>query len=113
LVYSTAAVCVAFFVSSFLKRSISATIVSFLALLMILPIIQMIIIILDQEPWFIVTYSAGLITSVLGAGRASVPGHGNMVQQFTPTLGTGIAVMVAWAAICLAAGMAMAVRKED
>ena len=65
LIYSAAAVSVVFFVSSLLKRSMSATIVGFLVLLMILPIISMIITQLDQEPWFIVTYSAGLITSVL------------------------------------------------
>src|SRR5512136_1261937 len=100
LVYSTAAVSVAFLVSSLLKRSMSATIVSFLALLMILPIIQMLISILDQEPWFIVTYSGGLITSVLGASRVSMPGHGDMVQQFTPSFGEGVAVMVAYAVAC-------------
>jgi ABC-2 type transport system permease protein len=113
LIYSIAAASVVFLVGSLLKRSMSATIVGFLVLLMILPIIQMLITLLDQEPWFIVTYSGGLITSVLGAGSVSMPGHGDMVQQFTPTLGTGIAVMATWAVACLAAGMAIAVRKED
>ena len=114
LLYSTAAVSVAFLISSLLKRSMSATIVSFLVLLMILPIIAMIITQLDQEPWFIVTYSGGLITSVLGASSSIPMGpHGDVVQQFTPTLGTGIAVMAAYAVVCLVAGMAIAVRKED
>ncbi|MBN2098078.1 MAG: ABC transporter permease [Dehalococcoidia bacterium] len=118
LIYSVAAVSVAFLISSLLKRSMSATIVSFLALLMILPIVQMLISVLDQEPWFIVTYSSGLITSVLGAS-SSLPMNpgggtsGNEIQQFTPTLKTGIAVMVTWAIACLAAGMAIAVKKED
>lgn len=114
LIYSAAAVSVVFFISSLLKRSMSATIVGFLVLLMILPIISMIVTQLDQEPWFIVTYSAGLITSVLGVSSSIPMGpHGDVVQQFTPTFGTGIAVMVAYAGVCLAAGMAIAVRKED
>lgn len=112
LIYSAAAVSIVFFVSSVLKRSMSATIVGLLVLLMILPIISMIITQLDQEPWFIVTYSAGLITSVLGVSN-SLPMHGDVVQQFTPTFGKGMAVMAAYAVVGLAAGMAIAVRKED
>jgi ABC-2 type transport system permease protein len=114
LIYSAAAVSVVFFVSSLLKRSMSATIVGFLVLLMILPIIQMIVTLLNYEPWFIVTYSGGLITNVLGVTSmfAGDP-HADAIRQFTPTFGTGIAVMVTYAIICLAAAIAVAVRKED
>ncbi len=114
LVFSTAAVGVAFFISSVLKRSISATIFVFLILMMIMPIATMIMTLLESEPWFVVTYSANLITSVLGASSSLPMGpHGDVVQQFTPTFGRGIAVMVTYAVVCLAAGMAVAVRKED
>jgi ABC-2 type transport system permease protein len=115
LIYSAAAVSAAFLVSGLLKRSMSATIVSFLVLMMLLPITQMILSAVNQEPWFIVTYSGDLITSVLGASAAPPmgPHGGNEMQQFTPTLGTGIAVMATWALACLASGMALAVRKED
>ena len=112
---SAAAVSLAFLVSGLLKRSMSATIVSFLVLMMILPIIQMILSAVNQEPWFVVTYSGDLITSVLGASAtpAMGPHDGNEMQQFTPTIGTGIAVMLTWAVVCLSSGMALAVRKED
>jgi len=114
LLFSTAAVGVAFLVSSFFKRSISATILVFLVLMMIMPIGVMIMTLLESEPWFIVTYSANLITTVLGTtSRLPMGPHGDVVQQFTPTLGTGVAVMVTYAVVCLAAGMAIAVRKED
>jgi ABC-2 type transport system permease protein len=113
LIYSTAAVSVVFFVSSLLKRSMPATIVGFLVLLMILPIISMLVTLLNHEPWFIVTYSGGLITDVLGVAGAFGREHGDVMRQFTPTFGTGIAVMVTYAIVCLAAGMAVAVRKED
>jgi ABC-type transport system involved in multi-copper enzyme maturation permease subunit len=113
LVFSTTAVGVAFLVSSLFKRSISATILVFLILMMIMPVGVMIMTMLDSEPWFIPTYSANLITTVLGASSRLPMPHGNLVKQFTPTLGTGIAVMVTYAVVCLGAGMAIAVRKED
>ena len=114
LIFSTAAVSVAFLVSSVLKRSISATIFVFLILMMIMPLTTMIMTQLDWEPWFIVTYSANLITSVLGvSSRLAMGPHGDVVQQFTPTFGRGVAVMATYAIVGLAAGMATAVRKED
>ena len=113
LVFSTAAVSVAFFVSSVLKRSLSATIVVFLILMMILPIASMIMTRLEAEPWFIVTYSANLVTTVLGVSSSVHMGPRHMAQQFTPTLGTGIAVMVTYAIVGLAAGMRTALRRED
>ena len=114
LIYSIAAVSIVFFVSSVLKRSMSATIVGLLALFMILPIIALIITLLNREPWYIVTYSANLITSVLGGSIAFGGGQNrDVIRQFIPTFGKGIAVMVAYAVVALAAGMRIAVRKED
>jgi ABC-2 type transport system permease protein len=114
LIFSTAAVGVAFLVSSALKRSISATILVFLVLMMIMPIVVMIMTLLESEPWFIVTYSANLITTVLGTtSRLPMGPHGDVVQQFTPTFGRGMAVMATYAVACVGAGMAIAVRKED
>jgi ABC-type transport system involved in multi-copper enzyme maturation permease subunit len=115
LIFSTAAVSVAFFISSVLNRSISATIFVFLILMMIMPLGVMIMTLLDWEPWFIVTYSANLITTVLGvSSRLPMGPHGgDVVQQFTPTFGRGVAVMAIYAVVGLAAGMGIAVRKED
>jgi ABC-type transport system involved in multi-copper enzyme maturation permease subunit len=114
LIFSTAAVGVAFFISSVLKRSISATILVFLILMMIMPLGVMIMTLLESEPWFIVTYSANLVTTVLGTSSSLPMGpHGDVVQQFTPAFGRGVVVMVTYAVACLAAGMAVAVRKED
>jgi ABC-2 type transport system permease protein len=106
LIFSTAAVSVAFFISSVLNRSISATIFVFLILMMIMPLATMIMTLLDWEPW---------ITTVLGvSSRLPMGPHGgDVVQQFTPTFGRGVAVMAGYAVIGLAAGMGIAVRKED
>jgi len=116
LVYSASAVSVVFLFSAILKRSISSTIVGFLFLLMILPIVATVLMSVNQEPWFIVTYSANLIRDVLGVSSSLPfgPGeHGFTLTAFKPHFGVGIAVMAAYAIVGFVSGMAMAVRKEE
>jgi ABC-2 type transport system permease protein len=115
LIYSAAAVSVVYFFSALLKRSISSTIVGFLFLMMILQVVAMVLTRVDQEPWFIVTYSAGLITSVLGVSSSLGfgPHEHFALTTFTPNFGVGIAVMVAYAIVGLLIGMALAIRRED
>jgi ABC-2 type transport system permease protein len=116
LVFSAAAVSVVYFFSSLLKRSMSSTIVGFLFLMMILRVVQMILTRVDQEPWFIVTYSANLITDVLGVSSSLTFGPGEhefALTSFSPDFGVGMAVMVAYAIIGFVAGMILAIRKED
>lgn len=116
LVFSAAAVSVVYFFSSLLKRSISATIVGFLFLMMILRVVQMILMQVDQEPWFIVTYSANLITDVLGVSSSLQFGPGEhefALTAFSPDFGVGIAVMLGYAIIGFIAGMILAIRKEE
>ncbi len=115
LIYSASAVSLVFLFSSLLKRSMPATIVGFLALMMILPIISMILTQVNQEPWFIVTYSAGLITDVLGVS-SSFGGRGGeqlATTEYTPAFGVGIAVIVAYAIIAFVIGMVLANRKSE
>jgi ABC-2 type transport system permease protein len=116
LVYSFSAVSVVFLFSAILKRSISSTIVGFLFLLMILPIVATVLMRVNQEPWFIVTYSANLIRDVLGVSSSLPfgPGeHGFNLTAFMPHFGVGIAVMVAYAIVGFVSGIAIAVRKEE
>ncbi|MCX6000463.1 MAG: hypothetical protein NTU41_13015 [Chloroflexi bacterium] len=104
---------VVFFCSAILRRSITSTILGFVSLLMVLPIFSMIIRVLDREPWFILTYSADVITNVLGIA-SSLPCHGEgiNISSFTPTYGTAIAVMAGYAMVFLVAGMVLAVRRS-
>ena len=116
LVYSFSAVSVVFLFSAILKRSISSTIVGFLFLLMILPIVATVLMRVNQEPWFIVTYSANLIRDVLGVSSSLPfgPGeHGFNLTAFEPHFGVGIVVMAAYAIVGFVSGMAIAVRKEE
>ena len=116
LIYSASAVGVVFFFSALLKRSISSTIVGFLFLLVALPVLTTILMRVNQEPWFVVTYSAQLIRDVLGVSTSLPFGggdHGFDFTSFQPHLGVGIAVMLAYAIVGLASGTFVALRRED
>src|SRR4030042_4868375 len=116
LIYSASAVSVVYFFSGLLKRSISSTIVGFLFLMMLLPLLSFILTRVHQEPWFIVTYSANLITDVLGVSSSFTFGPGEhefALTSFSPDFGVGVAVMMAYAIIGFGAGMILAVRKEE
>jgi len=117
LIYSAAAVSVVYFFSALLKRSITSTIVGFLFLMMILQVVAMVLMLVNQEPWFIVTYSANLIRDVLGVSSSLPFGPGEeehaWALKFSPDFGVGIAVMVAYAIVGFVTGMAIAVRRED
>ncbi|OGO01437.1 MAG: hypothetical protein A2Y72_04545 [Chloroflexi bacterium RBG_13_53_26] len=116
LIYSASAVGAVFLFSAILKRSMPATIVGFLSLMMILPIISMILTQVNQEPWFIVTYSAGLITDVLGVSSSfggMGPGEHVATTEYAPTFGKGIVVMVAYAIIAFVIGVVLANRKSE
>ncbi len=115
LIYATSAISIVFFFSSILKRSISATILGFVSLMMILPVASRVLTSVDIEPWFIVTYSADLITSVLGVEGSAFgqgPGGGFGSAAFEPTLGVGIVVMLAYAIIGFVISIIIANRKS-
>ncbi|MCJ7521583.1 MAG: ABC transporter permease [Dehalococcoidia bacterium] len=114
LLYSMSAVSVVFFFSSVLKRTISSTILGFVFLMMVLPIIETILQFTDIEPWFIVTYSSGLITEALGGiDFAFGPGgHGINSLDFTPDLNVGIMVMIAYTIIFFVSGMVVANKRS-
>jgi ABC-type transport system involved in multi-copper enzyme maturation permease subunit len=114
LIYAVSAVSVIFLFSSILKRSIASTIVGFLFLVLVLPVLTLILTLLNQEPWFIVTYSANLIPNVIGATSNLGPGGNHPgITVFEPTFGVGVAVMIVYAAVGLTGGLLMAIRKED
>jgi ABC-2 type transport system permease protein len=114
LLYSMSAVSVVFFFSSVLKRTISSTILGFVFLMMVLPIIETIMQFTDVEPWFIVTYSSGLITEAVGGiDFAFGPGGQHMgLLDFTPDLNVGIGVMVVYAIVFFIGGLFVANRRS-
>jgi len=117
LLYSASAVSLIYFFSAAMKRAITSTLIGFFALMMILPIVSLVLILGDVDPWFIITHSADLITDVLGASTTSFgPGAngGPMsgLADFSPDFYEGIGVMVAYAIGFFAAGLGIANRKK-
>jgi ABC-type transport system involved in multi-copper enzyme maturation permease subunit len=111
-IYVTSVVSVVFFFSSIFKRAMASTILGFVILMLILPVISGVLTILEIEPWFIVTYSGELITSVLG-GRNLFTGPGGRIsiETYSPEFGTGIAIMAAYTVVGFLAGIMIANRK--
>ena len=99
LLYSMAAVSVAYFFSSLMKRTITSTLLGFFFLMMIMPIFQTVMIAVDVEPWFMVTYSADLITNVFGGGSPAFGPGSDFANIYEPELNLGIYVMLAYALV--------------
>jgi ABC-type transport system involved in multi-copper enzyme maturation permease subunit len=114
LLYVCGVLSLTFFFSSVLKGVMSSTLLSFFTLLMILPIVSTLLGVAEIEPWFIVTYSAGLITNVFGLrGReVSVAKGTEGGSTYTPDFVTGVEVMVAYALIFFVISIIIAVRKD-
>jgi ABC-2 type transport system permease protein len=112
-IYVTSVVSVVFFFSSILKRSIASTILGFVLLMLIMPVISGVLTMLEIEPWFIVTYSGELITSVLDVGSLFTgPGGRFRLQAFSPDFGPGIAVMAAYTVVGFVGSIMIANRKS-
>ena len=112
MLYTTSAVSVVYFLSSIFKRAIAPTILGFVLLMMVLPVLQQVLGLVDVEPWFIVTYSAGLITEGLGETGFGPGGHdGFNSEGFLPDLYVGIGVMMAYTIIFFASSIFIANRK--
>jgi ABC-type transport system involved in multi-copper enzyme maturation permease subunit len=112
ILYSTSAVSIVFIFSSLFKRSMSATILGFVTLMMILPVLSTVLSATDVEPWFIVTYSAGLISNVVGDGGFGFGPGQNFGSVFEPSLGTGIVVMFSYMIIGFIGSMVIANRRN-
>jgi len=113
LLYATSVLSVIYFFSSVLKRTISSTLLGFFFLMMILPITDRVLKSADVEPWFIVTYSAGLITDVLGSppNVAFAPERYSSTG-FAPDFYVGIMVMLAYTIILFLVSIVVANRKN-
>ncbi len=118
LIYSAAVVSIIYFLSAVLKRSITASILGFFLLMMIIPIVTSVISMVDVDPWWSVTHSAGLITDVLGVGTGGVfgpgggPGEEGFGTGFSPDFYVGTTVMVAYAIGFFIAAIIFATRRR-
>lgn len=108
LIFAASVLSVLYFFSSIVKRTITSTLVGFFMLMMILPAIANVLTMVDIEPWFLVTYPAGLIISVFG-----IPGHvAGPGGDVAPDFYVGIAVMVTYTIIFLLMSIVIANRRK-
>jgi ABC-type transport system involved in multi-copper enzyme maturation permease subunit len=110
--YASSVVSIIYFFSSIFKKTTMSTVVGFFFVLMVLPIVVMIFELLKVEPWFIVTYSAGLITNVIGVVSIGASHGGMGIEDFQPHLALGIVVMFVYTAVFFFAGTWIANRKS-
>ncbi|MCK5560970.1 MAG: hypothetical protein KAJ51_10270 [Thermoplasmata archaeon] len=80
--------------------------------MMILPIISNVLMWVDVEPWFMVTYSSGLITTVLGFPSELHGPGAEGIASFQPDFYTGLMVMVAYTIIFFLVSIIIANRKK-
>ncbi len=112
LLYSTSIVSVIYLFSSFMKRSITSSLVGFFLIMMIFPIISVILNSAGIEPWFVLTYSGDLITNVLNVTTETFgPGKG-LGSLSEPDTVLGLIMMVGYALLGFIGGLALAMRRR-
>ena len=112
VLYGTSVVSVMYFFSSVIKRTISSTLIGFFLLLMIMPILSAVLSLVSIDPWFLLTYNADLISSVLNTVTVSFGPGKDAGATFSPELYTGLAVMAVYALAGVVAGTAIAIRNR-
>jgi len=118
LLYGCSVLSLTFFFSSILKGVISSTLMGFFTLMMILPILATLLMVARVEPWFIVTYAGGLITTVFGSpvgAGMTFRGGPPEIQMFTlyqPDFIIGVVIMALYALLFFISSIVLANRKD-
>jgi len=99
LAYMTAVVGIAYLISSLLKSTVAATVLTFFLFTLIFSIVGGILPLAKIEPWFIPTSASGIISDALG-GPAVGPGPGGGPGAgFIPDPATSVLVFLAYAVV--------------
>ena len=116
LLYITSALSVVYIFSSIMKGTISSSLLSFSTLMMTMPIISGLLFFVNVEPWFLVTYSSGLITDVFsGIGTTmtiEMGGGGDEITMYSPQFNLGIIMMVLYAVGLYLVSIFITMRRE-
>ena len=109
---------VAFFISSVMKGSTGAIVLTFFLMFMILPIVQSVGMISGMKMWFLFTFTGDLASTSLSwddypaDSMVTYPEMGVTLYNYYPDPGTSVAVMVAYLIIFAAISMYLFKRKE-
>jgi ABC-2 type transport system permease protein len=106
---------VTFLFSAVLRSSMTATLLSFFAFILIFQIVSSVVTLAAVEPWFMPNYAAGSIIQVINPQQDAVlvfPGSPIKVYQFYPKFPVSIIVQAAYFIGALAVSVIVTNRKE-
>ena len=120
VLYGAAAAAFGFLISSIFKGSTGALVLTFFALLMIIPMVAGILPMGDIKPWFLITFCGGVITAIMsdpypadvlnsidmGGGQAF------NYWSYYPEIWTSVAVLAVYIVVCLVLGLFLFKRRE-
>jgi len=105
MLYAVAALSVGYLISSIMKGTTGAQILTFALFLFIFSIVTQLLTMGNVEPWFIVSYASGVIgytTQVPYPTGGTATGMGPLAtSSYIPDIGVSVAVMVAYALVSL------------
>jgi len=105
MLYSVAAMSVGYLISSVMKGTTGAQVLTFSLFLFIFNIVTRVLTLGDVEPWFAVTFAGEVVADITLEPYPvdrTASGEGPLaVSSFVPDVGVSIAVMVAYAAVSL------------
>jgi len=103
VVYSLSIISVAYLLSSFLKSTVSSSVLTFFLFLLILPIIESVLTFSGVKPWFSLNFAGGTVTYIMqnpyprDSTITLPPGAGGMqIAQYYPVVSISLAVMLAY-----------------
>ncbi|MBP7087417.1 MAG: ABC transporter permease [Methanomassiliicoccales archaeon] len=119
-VYGAAAAALGFLISSIFKGSTGSLVLTFFALLMILPLISQLLPIGEIKPWFMLTFCGSVISYIMIEpypmdSLESIPlGNGEFMEYWSyyPEVGVSLAVLAVYVIVCLGLGMYLFRRRE-
>jgi len=114
--YLMACLALAYFISSVMKGSTGAIILTFFLLMMILPIVQSVGMISGMKMWFLLTFMGDLPYTTLSWDNLPVDHsqteYGFTFYNFYPDPGTSVAVLLAYVAVFAAMAIFLFRRKQ-
>lgn len=98
MLYSVAALAVGYLVSSLMKGSTGALILTFALFLFIFSIVTQVLSLGKVDPWFILTFAGETIGNIIGTSSVGGAGSGSgfATNTFVPDIGVSLGVMVAY-----------------
>lgn len=105
MLYSVAALSVGYLISSIMKGTTGAQVLTFALFLFIFSMVTQLLTMSDVKPWFIVTFASGVIGDITQepypVDRSSSGEGPFAVSSFVPDVGVSMAVMAAYALVSL------------